>query len=129
MRPLSDNEMFIIGLFGLENEDIQSIEYIRDGNDAIVDVFLTPHSIRCPDCGYDQPKIKNYVLKKITHSILSDRGCTLHYHARRYVCPVCHRTYYEKNPFVFQGRKISIKTVINILTDLKEIYRNFRFCS
>mgnify|MGYP004628327363 FL=1 len=62
MRPLSDNEMFIIGLFGLENEDIQSIEYIRDGNNAIVDVFLTPHSIRCPDCGYDQPKIKNYVL-------------------------------------------------------------------
>ena len=125
MRPLSDNEMFIIGLFGLENEDIQSIEYIRDGNNAIVDVFLTPHSIRCPDCGYDQPKIKNYVLKKITHSILSDRGCTLHYHARRYVCPVCHRTYYEKNPFVFQGRKISIKTVINILTDLKKSTETF----
>lgn len=125
MRPLSDNEMFIIGLFGLENEDIQSIEYIRDGNNAIVDVFLTPHPLRCPDCGYDQPKIKNYVLKKITHSILSDRGCTLHYHARRYVCPVCHRTYYEKNPFVFQGRKISIKTVINILTDLKKSTETF----
>ena len=125
MRPLSDNEMFIIGLFGLESEDIQSIEYIRDGNDAIVDIFLTPHPLRCPDCGYDQPKIKNYVLKKITHSILSDRGCTLHYHARRFVCPVCHRTYYEKNPFVFQGRKISIKTVINILTDLKKSTETF----
>lgn len=65
MRALSDNEMYIIGLFGLENEDIQSIEYIRDGNNAIVDVFLMPHPLRCPDCGYDQPKIKNYVLKNI----------------------------------------------------------------
>ena len=63
---------------------------------------------------------KNYVIKNITHSILSDRRCILRYHARRFECPVCKKTYYERNLFVFKVVKIFPLTVYNILDDLKK---------
>ena len=49
----------------------------------------------------------------------------LNYHARRYICPVCNRTYYERNPFVFKKQKISTLTVIKILEDLKSPNETF----
>ena len=133
MNDLSKEELFVLQLFGLENEDVQSVRYLPAGNNAIVDITLASHPIKCPECGYEVPKIKNYVIKKIRHSELTDRSCTLRYHARRFVCPVCGRTYYEANPFVFKSMKISIKTVYNILTDLKNYNETFssvahRYC-
>ena len=63
---------------------------------------------------------KNYVIKNITHSILSDRRRIIRYHARRFECPVCKKTYYERNLFVFKVVKIFPLTVYNILDDLKK---------
>ena len=125
MKDLSKEELFVLQLFGLEKEDVQSVSYVPAGKTTIIDITLVSHPIPCPNCSYDSPKIKNYVLKKITHSQLTDRSCTLHYHARRYICPVCGRTYYERNPFVFKSMKISIKTVYNILEDLKDYNETF----
>lgn len=116
---------FVLQLFNLEDDDVQEARYIPSGNDSIIDIRLASKNEPCEVCGYDRPAIKNYVLKKITHSVLSDRKCTIHYHARRYICPVCKKTYYEKNPFVFKSMKISSKTVYNILDDLKNYNDTF----
>ena len=121
----SKEKQFILQLFNLESTDVQDISCIRAGNDVIVDITLTSDPIPCPICGCDRPKIKNYVKKNIVHSILSDRRCTLRYHARRYICPVCRKTYYEHNPFVFKSMKISALTVYNILDDLKKFNETF----
>ena len=118
-------DAFALQLFGLENIDVQSIKVIRSGNNIIIDIFLVPKPIPCPWCSFEHPHVKNYVLKKITHSELTDRGCTIHYHARRFECPICKRTYYEQNPFVFKNMKISIKTVYNILEALKKSNETF----
>lgn len=40
-------------------------------------------------------------------------------------CPVCGKTYYEHNPFVFKSMKISALTVYNILNDLKNYNETF----
>lgn len=125
MLSQENYQSFVLQLFGLENEDVQSVRYIHAGQDAIVDITLNSHPIPCPECGYPEPKIYNYVLKKIKHSELSDRACTLHYHARRYICPICRKTYYEHNPFVFKNMKISAKTVYNILNDLRDSSATF----
>lgn len=125
MKALKSDETFVLELFGLENEEVQSISYSNINETAVIDVLLVSHPIPCPDCGCVHPRIKNYVKKKITHSVLSDRKAEILYHARRYVCPVCGRTYYEKNPFVFKSQKISSKTVIDILKDLKDFNETF----
>lgn len=65
------------------------------------------------------------MIKKINHSILSDRGYQILYHARRYVCPVCGRTYYEVNPFVSKRMKISSWVVLSVMKDLRRPIETF----
>ena len=115
----------ILSLFNLESEDIQDIGYMNTNNMAIVQISLRANYPPCPDCGNEDVKIKGYELKKINHSILTDRKCLLHYKARRYVCPVCKHTYYEHNPFVFSSMRISALTVQNVLKDLKKQTETF----
>lgn len=120
-----DAKELTLSLFNLEDSDIDKIDVINNNGDMIIDIFLTPKHEYCPICGVDRLKIKQYVLKKINHAVLSDRRCTLHYHARRYECPICHKTFYEFNPFVFKGSKISTLTVMNVLKDLKNFNETF----
>lgn len=122
---LTDREEFFIDFFGLDSADINHIEFNDINGDAFIDILLVPKYEHCPQCGYNYPKIKNYVLKSINHSVFNDRKCIIKYKARRYVCPICNRTYYEHNPFVFKNMKISAKTVINVLNDLKQFNATF----
>lgn len=121
---MSDKNL-VLELFGLEDDDVLSADYINHNGNALIDIFLMPQYPPCPTCGCEKPKVKCYVIKKINHSILSDRKCTLNYHARRYKCPVCNKTYYEHNPFVFGSSKISALTVLNVVKDLKNYNETF----
>ena len=47
------------------------------------------------------------------------------YHARRFVCKDCGRTFYEPNPFVATEHSISKLTIINVLNELKEYNSTF----
>lgn len=120
-----NEKLFILQLFNLESNDVQDVSCIRAGNDVIVDITLVSEPIPCPICGCEHPHTKNYVKKNITHSVLSDRRCTLRYHARRYQCPICGKTYYEHNPFVFKSMKISALTVYKVLDELKNSTETF----
>ena len=120
MIVLNQENQGILDLFNLENTDVMSLECENVNDTMNITVVLNPDYLPCPDCGHDKPEILQYVKKKIRHSILEDRACFLIYKARRYRCPVCGRTYYEFNPFVFKNQKISAKTVFNILEELKE---------
>lgn len=122
---LSSKQNDIIALFNLEDTDIEDISYVNEGGKAIVRISLCPDYPRCPDCDNPNVVIKGYELKKINHGILTDRKCILYYKARRYKCPVCKRTYYEHNPFVFSAMKISALTVENVLKDLKKQTETF----
>ena len=76
-------------LFGLEDEDIDTIHYKNVNGSAYIEVKLFPHYEPCNECGGLEPWIKDYRVKRIRHSILTDRKCTLLYHARRYECRHC----------------------------------------
>ena len=122
---LTNQQNDILALFNLESEDIEDISYANEAELAIIRILLRPDYPPCPDCGNPNVLIKGYELKKINHGILTDRKCILHYRARRYRCPVCGRTFYEHNPFVFSSMKISALTVINVLKDLKSQTETF----
>ena len=116
---------FIVDLFHLEPSSVQKITYSTQNFQAIFEITLEPDYDACPFCGCTHPKIKNYVKKRIKHAALANRNCMILYNARRYVCPICKHTYYEKKTFVFKSNKISILTVINCLEDLKEFNETF----
>lgn len=125
MNTLTSEEHRILELFNLSDNDVNKTWYENLGGTAAVHVRLANHPFPCPDCECKEPRVKDYRIKKIEHSVLSDRKCILIYHARRYICPVCGRTYYERNPFVFKKQKISSLTVIRILEDLKSPNETF----
>ena len=118
MNDSYNNLLTICNTFGLETDCIESCSSIVRNNQVVLDLKLIDKRPPCPDCGNESVKIKGYVAKKINHSILNDKGCTLVYHARRYICPVCHRTFYEVNPFVFKRMKISSSVILCVMKDL-----------
>lgn len=126
MTDMDHDSFTLLNLFNLSADDVQNIRCSNIPN-HLTEFFVTlvSHPTPCPLCGCDRPKIKNYVPKKITHDILAGRRCCIIYRARRYICPVCSRTYYEHNPFVFRSMKISAATVINILDELKDFNETF----
>lgn len=117
---LDKDKNAILSLFNLESENVQDVDYYDDPTGAVISVLLRPDYPPCPDCGCSEVTIKGYERKRIKHGLLSDRNCTILYHARRYKCPVCKRTFYEHNPFCFNSMKISALTVQNVLRDLKK---------
>lgn len=116
----------ILTLFNLEEEDIEKFDVCLKDNQMVIDVTLKEkENVICPHCHQERIHVKEYIVKKINHALLSDRKTVVDYHARRYKCLACKRTFYEFNPFVFKKQKISALTVRNILEDLKNPSETF----
>lgn len=115
----------VLELFNLDDTDVLEATYVNINGEAGIRLTLKASYEPCPHCGTAHPKIKDYYLKKITHSVLTDRKCTLFYKVRRYECTFCHRTYAEHNPFVFGSSSISAYTVYLVLKDLKDYNETF----
>lgn len=113
---ISDSDL--LKFFNLERENVKdfSITHRKDG--MYVNITLNKDWVQCPVCGHMTSRVKDYTDKKITHSVMTTTNCYIIYHARRYQCPHCKKTFYENNPFTFGGR-LSVATVFNVLRDLK----------
>lgn len=109
-----------LAFFHLDDKDIDhfGISHQKDG--LYIDVILQRKSHQCPVCLNMTDKVKDYSIKKITHSVLASSKCIINYHARRYRCPICNKTFLEHNPFTVSGSRISLATVYNILEDLRK---------
>ncbi|MCR0523462.1 transposase family protein, partial [[Clostridium] innocuum] len=97
-----------LAAFGLDRADIKAIDISQDSGSLIIFLELNIKEHRCPICHSPTTKVKGYQLKKIIHSVLNPTPCLIHYRARRYVCPVCAKTFYENNPFISGNSKASV---------------------
>lgn len=113
--------------FDLDRANISHIDVFHEGNELIISIELNVSEHLCPICRTPTSKIKGYHLKKIRHSVLNPISCIIHYRARRYVCPVCGKTFYENNPFIAEHLKVSIATVYNVLQELKRPEATFKY--
>lgn len=121
---MSNND--VLKLFNLERKNIEEINVTHQKDGIHVFVKLATHPHLCPVCGNMTSKVKTYYTKTITHSILTNINCVIDYKARRFICPHCHKTFYEHNPFTFEGKRISYQTVYNILDDLRNPHTTFK---
>lgn len=112
------NHQELLKLFNLDDKPIETFECHHKGNELHIHVQLSAQEQTCPVCHLKTKRIKGYVKKKITHSVITTEPCYIIYNARRYVC-TCGKTFYENNPFTCEGMKISLQTVYKILEDLR----------
>lgn len=120
VMPMTSLENSVLELYALDQNAVESLSSTRQNDLVIIRTRLKPNYPPCPHCGHEHPLIGSYVDKSITHSILQNCRCQLIYEARRYKCPVCNRTWYERNPFVFKKQRISVPTVMIALDGLRD---------
>lgn len=113
--------------FDLDRINIQEINIYHDQGIIIIYIVLNTKVHTCPLCNTPTSKVKSYHLKKINHSVLNPTPCTIHYKARRLICPMCGKTFYESNPFVLTNSKVSVATVYNVLSELKRPEATFSY--
>ena len=119
------NREDLLQLFNLKEEKIEEISVSHKPEAVYIYIKLLRVVHNCPVCDTETDAVKDYTDKKITHSLLTNYPCFIMYKARRHVCPVCNKTFYEKNPFVHKNMKISVVTVSNVLQDLKSVSETF----
>ena len=114
-------EKFITDMLNIESSEIESLNSIphSDGSIVIKVKLCRKENMSCPLChGY--VKIHGYYPRKLLHSTLVNRKCTIIYDQRRYSCDSCEFTFHEKNPFNNSSEKVTYETIINVLKELKK---------
>ena len=122
---LSSEGSAIIEFYNLQNSDVEKISLKTEGENLVSDIELKDGKPPCKHCGSVKIRIKEKPVKLIRHTTAAGRPCLIRYHAHRYTCLTCGRTFFEDNPFVFKAQKISVLTVTNILDDLKNPAETF----
>ena len=110
----------------INEEDLIILDEFKKKNTLYIEVKTVNRGCICKNCGTYHTDVKEYILKKITHSIFHNTPCTLLYHHRRFLCPKCGKTAMDVNPFCSESHHISDRTVCNILEFLKRYNNPFR---
>ena len=111
---------FITNILNIESDMIESLDSIPQSDHSIlikIKLVKDP-SLVCPLCK-GQINIHGYNSRKLIHSTLVNRKCTIIYSQRRYKCNSCNISFSEKNPFINTKENVAIETKINVLKDLK----------
>lgn len=115
----------MLRMFNLEEKNIKEFKVYHQDGILNIDITLNPKKECCNLCGHDAYTIKGYVNKKLLHSTFTNQKCVINYKARRYKCRLCNKTFYEHNPFAFDGMRLTMNTVYNVLCDLRKVTETF----
>ena len=118
-----------LSAFGLDRIDIKNIHISHDDGSISIFLELNIREYRCPICNSFTSKVKGYQIRKVDHYVHNPTPCIIHYRARRYVCPIFGKTFYEHNSFISGNSRVSVATVYNVLHDLKNPEITFSYAA
>ena len=114
----------ILNIFNIDIDDVDKFTSHNDNGKLIIHIRLKKAIKYCPRCG--RPLISNgFKSKTINHSALIHAQLTLIYEARRYRCPSCNHSEFERNPFAFPGFRNSILVLDQVMRDLHNPHHNY----
>lgn len=120
---------FIISLFNLKPGEYEDISFLRE-NDTTIHAYIStiPKENECPYCGSALQKYGHGRTRTITNSLLKNQHCDIIWTPQRFRCkePSCRAVITERNPFGFQGFKVSFATMQHIMFDLKNPHLSFK---
>lgn len=122
---MSDTK-FITDMLNINKSDIEFIHSFSqsDGSILIRIRLKSVSDVHCPYCG--KSTIKNgFTSRKLIHSTLVNRKCTIIFQRRRYLCKECNLSFSERNPFINTSESLTIETKINVLKDLKYVTNTY----
>ena len=123
----------------INEEDLIILDEFKKKNTLYIEVKTVNRGCICKNCGTYHTDVKEYILKKITHSIFHNTPCTLLYHHRRFLCPKCGKTAMDINPFCSESHHISarlfirketiteVRNVLGEISDRERAHLHYRF--
>ena len=109
MLSLNDSQ----SILGLSNLMIKNIFTIENLTTFEVEMIRKPH--KCPCCGTITNRIHDYRLQKIKDLPSFGNKVNLLLRKRRYVCPSCHKRFYEKIDFLPKYHRMTSRVINEIL--------------
>jgi transposase len=76
----------------------------------------------CPVCGSETDQIHDYRNQKIKDIPSFGRHTILHLRKRRYVCPDCHKEFYEKVPFLPRYHRLTSRLSAWIIAEFSKVH-------
>lgn len=122
LLPIKD---IIMKSLNLEELNIEKFDYVFRNNQNFYFLTLVSRGRFCPHCHTFSKMVHSYKDKKIKHSFLIKENLTVIYHQRRYICPYCHKTFIEINPFCAEHSHFSSLTIHKTLSLLKDYNQTF----
>lgn len=111
-----DNNIKLLSLIHLR-DNIESIDITYDSDTLIAIIKLFKRTTTCAVCKTNASKFNCYKIKKIIHSISTQKPCIIHFKQRRY------QSYWHKSEIL--EYLLSIDDELNTAYRLKERYREF----
>lgn len=119
------NHKFITDILNIEESLLEKCDSFSSGDDVSFIIRLLPHTSSCPQCSASSIVSNGFYKKKLNHSTLNNRKCTILYDARRYICKNCGLSFSESNPFASPHSNLTTETISNVLIDLKDIHSTY----
>jgi len=113
-------------ILNLKPTEVKSFSQRIIDNNITYFVTLERTLFFCVKC-HSKLYIKDYKDKVIHHQIIRDKNTKIVYHARRYYCKTCNKTFYEENKLSYDS--YSLPTILAIMRFLKEKSSTFAMAS
>ena len=115
----------LLSLLSINNEEVQIIDYIENGNKINITVSINPVDTYCLKCGCKMNS-KGIQQRTLKHPILQN-GFTIiiTYLQRRYKCKHCNYQTNQKVSFATKSKQLTRFTYINLCNELKNLLVSF----
>lgn len=111
------HNQFIKNFLILEDVIIEDIQHHPDQCDVRISQPVRPHI--CPQCGSTTNRIHDYRLQVIKDIPFLNKPLRLNYRKRRYICPHCHKRFYETANFVGRYQRMTRRLIEAIIDRLR----------
>lgn len=106
---------YIEKLYSLEDYSVKDIEILPDYFLIYIEFQRKSHT--CPSCKNSTSKIKDYRTQKIKIDDINGKPSFALVNKRRYICPHCNKTFYERTAIAEKYQRRSPTQILNIIQE------------
>lgn len=122
---MDNNSKSVADFLGLDKGAVEEVQSLRVGDNVVVRVKMREGERKCPGCGSNNVKFKEYHTRKLISPLFQNMGCTVMMKERRYVCRLCGKSYYEDIPLAAGSAKVTQEMVYTVLKKLQDYNTTF----
>ena len=106
-------------ILGLQDAKIENVCEIDDV--LQIEVSIKRRKQKCPCCGRSTKKVHDYRLQRVKDVSFRDKKTEIILRKRRYLCPHCHKRFYEKNTWLPRYCRRTTRLTAGVTIKLKEL--------